>query len=616
MRRYGLVLWLFGAVAAQAAPATPPYEITRDHVDVEVAADGSYADTREVSYRVLNAQGQELLHESRLGYTQGFETLDIVAAYTLKADGRRIDVPRNSYLSGFGQTSTPGFQDTHVLSLFYPNVEVGDQVVLITVHRQLVPWFAAHFDWRSNFSRAVISHDVRYAVTAPETMPLKIDALGLDGGVEGSEAGKKRWVWEFHNDAPVTLERDAVSEADFAPHLGLTSFAGYAEVARAYYDRSHDRAAVTPAIQALADDLTKGVADQRAQAKVLYDWVSSHIGYVEIVLGAGGFTPHAAQDVLTNRFGDCKDHVVLLEALLTAKGIDSTAVLIDGGRSSYKLPEGATPHAFDHAITYLPAFDLYLDSTAQLAPFGVLPYGDTGKPVLRVATGEVSRTPVANSATSKVRSSVTVDIKPDGSAQANAAVTSTGAFGVSIRALVQSLPAGKENDFLRGELGPGVEGTIDRGDPRLLNEPYTFDVSYRIPSAIALPGPGALPYYLSFKPFNFTGLIAGTLPAARNSDYVCLSLDAEENATINLPPGMRLLSIPDPQSLEADGVRMQIEIDRVDARTLKESYVLKIDHPQEVCTPAYYARVHAALAKMTNALREEVIYKGAAESAQ
>jgi len=620
MRICFTALWLMAATvaawgASESKPvATQPYEITKDHYDIEVMADGSSIRSREESYRVLNAVGIDLLHERKFAFTQGFEDLQIVAAYTLKANGQRIAVPRDSYLSGYGQSSQHGFQDNHVVSVFFPNLEVGDSVVLVTLHRQLVPWFAGRFDMRADFGRTVAAHDVRYAITAPATMPIKIDAVGLEGGVPETLAGKNRWVWQYHNDTPVAPESDAVAEADFMPHLGVTSFADYADVAHAYYERSHSTTAVTPAIAAMANQLTAGIADKREQAKTLYDWVSTHIAYVEIQLGAGGFTPHAANDVLAKRFGDCKDHVVLLEALLKAKDIDSTSVLIKAGTLSFKLPDAASPHAFDHVITYLPAFDLYLDSTARLAPFGTLPYQDAGKPVVRVSDGTVAHTPTPNSTNSTVLAATDVTLLPDGSAEGHTRISATGAYGINVRGLMQAIPAGKEDQFFRRVLGPGAEGTLDRGDPLNLSEPYVATADYRIPNAIAFPGPGALPYSLSFRPFYFTELVAGNLPASRNTDYVCLSLSAVEQLKVTLPPGVRLISIPDPQSIKADGVRLQTDFDRTDARTLAMKFTVKIDHPEESCTPEYYARVHAALAKMTNLLRQQVIYRGPREN--
>jgi transglutaminase-like putative cysteine protease len=601
---------LAGAAAAQAAPSPSPapLEITKEHVDTEVSADGSYVETREESYRILSAQGLQFLHERQLFYTEGYETLDVRAAYTLKADGKRIDIPKESYLSGFGQTSRPGFQDTHIISLFYPNAEIGDQVVLVTVHRQLKPWFAGHYDARADISDLVVSHDVRYSVTAPASLNLKIDAVGVEGGVKQTGT-KTLWVWTFHNDAATTHESDAVSESDYSPHIRLTSFADYADVARAYRERSQDRTNPTPEIIALADDLTRGVTDKRAQAKVLYDWVSSHIAYVEIVLGAGGFTPHEAKDVLSNRFGDCKDHVALLEALLAAKGIDSTAALIHVGSASYKLPDAASPHAFDHVITYLPAFDLYADSTAQIAPFGVLPYNDAGKPVLRVATGELAKTPAPSSKTSSVSVTANVEFNSDGSARGDSRISGTGPYGITLRAFAQAVPAGKESEFFRVMLGPGADGTLDRGNPRSLEEPYAYSATYHVPDVLSLPGPGSLPAHLSLKPFIFTGMVAGSLPPTRNSDYMCLSLAADENTRIVLPAGLQLISVPGTQSFDAEDVHLRVAYSRPDARSLVESFSLRIDHPNATCTADYYARVRGALAKMTNALRQEVIYK-------
>jgi hypothetical protein len=621
MRIRFAALWLLavttGAAAApQTAAATPPFEITRDHVDVEVSPDGSYVASREEAYRVLEARGIELLHERKLAYTQDFEDLKIVAAYTLKANGQRINVPPESYLSGFGQSSPQGFQDNHLVSVFFPNLEVGDSVVLVTLHRQLIPWFAGRFDLRMDFSRAVSAHDVRYAITAPAAMALKIDAADLEGGAEETFGDKKRWIWQFHNDSPIEPEEDAVGESDYAPHLRLTSFADWADVARAYRERAKDRSAVTPEIAALADQLTQGVGDKRGQAKILYDWVSTHVAYVAIVLGAGGFTPHAAKDVLANRYGDCKDHVVLLEALLKAKGIDSTPGLIQAGTNVYSMPLSPSPHAFDHVITYLPTFDLYLDSTAQLAPFGVLPYSDTGKPVLRAATGELVRTPTPTSRNSTVRAVTEVALDADGSAQGQTKITASGAFGVEIRAFMQSIPSGKEDEIFHALLGPGAEGTLDRGNPMNLSEPFVAGATFHVPNAVAFPGPGALPFALSFKPFSFTRLLAGNLPSTRGTDYLCLSLSAEEVNKITLPPGVRLLSIPDPQTLTAENIRLQADYERTDSRTLNMTFSLKIDQPQQNCTPEYYARVRGALSKMANLLRQQVIYRGPREGEQ
>ena len=181
-----------------------------------------------------------------------------------------------------------------------------------------------------------------------------------------SAGGKTRHVWHYHNEGALTLEPEAVTEIADLPHVAVTTLESWSDVGYIYADLFKDRAKATPDISKLASDLTEGVRDRRQQARILYEWVAGHIRYVDIVLGAGGFLPHEAADVLKNGYGDCKDHVMLLEALLSAKGIRSSSVLIRAGvENVYKLPPAPSPFVFDHLITYIPEFSLFVDFTAR-----------------------------------------------------------------------------------------------------------------------------------------------------------------------------------------------------------------------------------------------------------
>jgi hypothetical protein len=104
-------------------------------------------------------------------------------------------------------------------------------------------------------------------------------------------------------------------------------------------------------------------------------------------LSVGRVVPHDAATILKNKFGDCKDKVTLMSALLAAKGIASEATLINLG-VAYSLPEPPTLAVLNHVIVYLPEFDLYDDPTAHLEAFGTLAPEAYDKPVMRVsATG-------------------------------------------------------------------------------------------------------------------------------------------------------------------------------------------------------------------------------------
>ena len=94
-----------------------------------------------------------------------------------------------------------------------------------------------------------------------------------------------------------------------------------------------------------------------------------------IFLGSGGVVPNLADQVMRNRYGDCKDKTTLLIALLASKGIEASTAMVNSG-SAFEIPRLGSVNPFNHVIVYIPQWDLYLDPTAELAPFGV--FGECG----------------------------------------------------------------------------------------------------------------------------------------------------------------------------------------------------------------------------------------------
>jgi hypothetical protein len=183
MRAWGLSLVLIGslspALAEDAPPviavtvpaaSTAPYDVVRQFIDIQVMEDGSYLKGEELAYRVRDAQGVTALQQVTLSFTQGFQDYRVVSAYTLKADGARIEVPRERMLLGHGASSLPGFQDENNLTIFFPNVEIGDQVVLRTIFRQDIPWYEGNFAATFPFTRTVGGTDHRW----PEALDLDL----------------------------------------------------------------------------------------------------------------------------------------------------------------------------------------------------------------------------------------------------------------------------------------------------------------------------------------------------------------------------------------------------------------------------------------------------------
>ena len=242
-------------------------------------------------------------------------------------------------------------------------------------------------------------------------------------------------LYQWRYSAPAVAEDPAVlSPLDRAPRLFASTFPDWQTFSRSYAALARPRAALSPRIQAVADQVTAGIDDRREQARRVYDWVSRHIRWVAIWVGNGNFVPHAAEDVLAQGYGDCKDQAVLLIALLRAKGIEAEMVLINLA-PSYTLSGPPTYTAFNHVIVYSPELDVYMDTTAGGAPFGTLRAEEYGKPILVVtdAGSAPDQTPVLPPGLATERLRTTMRLEQDGRIIGESVSEAAGPYATALR---------------------------------------------------------------------------------------------------------------------------------------------------------------------------------------
>jgi hypothetical protein len=496
------------------------------------------------------------------------------------------------------------------MTIVFPKVEAGDQVVLITTRHQKVPWFAGVFAENFFFNRLLVVREATLALTTVgDDAKFHITATGLDGGAAEKAGTSTRRVWHFHNDKPDKAELSADLENEDIPHLFVTTLPDYGAVAKLYGGLFAGKTAVTPEIQALADTVTKGMKDKRARASALYDWVSTHIKYVDIVLGAGGFVPNSAAQVLKSGFGDCKDHVMLLEAMLAAEHIDSSPVLINTSDGRRRLPAAPSPFLFDHLITYVPELDVFTDSTAQYAPFGALPASDSSKQVLVVKSAKLVDTPTIAADANVMKAQTKLTVAADGSAEGSTDIVAVGQAAIEMRSSMANLPKDSEPVFFQQMFGPGSTGTLERGDPEALTGESAIHMRYHVANYIPLPGPGALPLSASYATSALLSAVGWALPPSREHAYYCPSMTRQQVTDLSFPQSIAITALPSSQTVSADGMELKTLFEQPAPGTLRQTVTVRFAHDGPVCSPAYYAKVRDSLFKMNNILKAQVLYK-------
>lgn len=610
------------AQLAHATIATPPekaelYSRTVKYVlDYTINADGTSVETTAWTSRVLKEKALEGMRQQSVSFSTSTQTGEMLEAYTLKADGRRIDAPRSNYqieANSGRDKDAPAFSDTTTLTVIFPELAVGDSIVFSWRLVTKTPIYPGHFSEVITLSPRRAYDDVQIRINAPLSLWTQYQARQLKE-VRNEKRDGRQWLeWTWSNPEPLrSTRRDySVRDLDQEPGLSFTTFRSYAEVAEAYGRGARPRAAVTPRVQKLADDISKGHSTTRDIARALYEWVALNISYAGNCIGMGAVVPRELDFVLDNQMGDCKDHATLLQALLSARGIDSTQALINAG-DAWTLPQLPVVSMVNHVITYIPALDLYLDSTSDSTPFGMLPFSDRGKPVLLVDGYRAdSRTPLPSSLSSQ-RMKTRVIVDRNGNVQSQMQVTLNGDVAVQARSRYRDFSAERERDLVKRVLqssGWRGTGSMQRDDAAALLDSYSWKVDFSVEDMVAMPGPGAFAIYPLFATplpvYSFTSDVADDVEAVATT---CAGGRSEEEYEYRFPPGMKILGIPDAMELREGPLRYRASY-RLRGRTLQVSRLVENSNLNVVCTPAMNAAWQAFAKKIQPNLRGQVVYK-------
>jgi hypothetical protein len=368
---------------------------------------------------------------------------------------------------------------------------------------------------------------------------------------------------------------------------------------------------IDPEIQALADDITKGIEDKRKQAQAIDHWVKKNIRYVLVYLGSGGITPNPPMTVLKNKYGDCKDHVALMGALLKAKGIASEQALINIG-AIYRVPELPSP-SFNHVILYLPGLDLYTDPTIARASFAVLSESAYDKPVLHLSNAGVraARTPPMKPADHVSISKTTARIEADGTIKGTTRQSGTGVFASWARGTASQIQAqGREKyaeAVLRSLSTPGT-GIFVSADPFDFSEPYSIQGEFTLVEKLQMPLRGIRNMPIGMRTqARPSGWLLGQRVVARKTDFFCYAGKQVEEIALTFAAGLPL-----PKAIRGSNIENEIFTYRasytIEGRTLmiRREFTSKVTG--QVCTKEMESEIAEPLQQVSRSLRTQMSF--------
>jgi hypothetical protein len=385
--------WMHAVVNAPLPPHDDKADAILLYSETMVSVQSTEKIIRTVreAYKILRPGGRE--YGNVFVYLNSHRRITGLRGWCIPAQGKDYEVKDKEAL----EISLPKIEGSELISdvkdkvLHIPAADPGN-IIGYEYETEEQPMVLQDF-W--DFQESVPVRESHYSLRLPPGWEYKATWMNYPE-VKPAQAGTPTWTV---NDVKAIRKEDDMPPMDgvigqmiisFFPSGGpaVNGFGDWQQMGNWYRSLINGRTNPSPELKQKVAALTSSSANQLEKMRALAQFVQHDIRYVAIELGIGGWQPHAAPDIFSHRYGDCKDKATLMGSMLHEIGIDSYYVLINTERGAV-TPSMPARARFDHAIIAIklpeelndPSLStvvtvpklgkiLFFDPTDELTPFG------------------------------------------------------------------------------------------------------------------------------------------------------------------------------------------------------------------------------------------------------
>lgn len=475
-----LLLWGAAELPAAASPSVPSWvqsQVTApvpQHDDktnaallysesvVTVQPDGQRRHFDRRVYRIFRNAG-ESVGIVRVDFDP-LISIKSLNAWSIPKEGKPYEVGMHEAL----ETSLFGVQDGELVSDVRTKVLRIPAAVPGSVVAYEVETLEKPLGWTEEwlFADTVPVRETHFTLKLPPGWSFKATWLNHSDEVP-SAAGAGQTEWVLKDLSEIKLEDNMPPWKGIAgrlvvalipPNSQQQGFQSWREMGAWYQTLVKGRTDSSAEIKQTVATLTQSTPSTLEKMRVLASFVQKEIRYVAIELGVGGLQPHTAAEVLAHRYGDCKDKVTLLSAMLKEIGVGSNYFIINTARGSITESTPANL-GFNHAILAIqlpPGMEdpsllavgthpqlgriLFFDPTDTLTPLGRLDGELQANYGLLVAPdgGELVRTPQLPVGVNAIERTAKMTLDENGTLHGDIRETWSGDMAARQRAAVQA----------------------------------------------------------------------------------------------------------------------------------------------------------------------------------
>lgn len=523
----------------------------RTLVDLQVTTvfpNGLASRFHQVVFQPLTDAAAAEAREYGFSFEADTETVQLRGARIYRKSGQ-ID---EAIESGEGATDNPAmamYSSARAFYVHFPRLDPGDVVELQyrvedVAHRNA---FADYFGEVVYMQSTEPIARSEYVLITPKSRAFyfnKPNVAGLKQKVE-EKGDQKIWHFQAENVAALEPEPAMPPLAEALGHVHVSTYKSWDDMGRWYWGLVKDQFTADDEVRRRAMEITKGLTDEKAKVRAVYDFVVQKTRYVALEFGIHGFKPYRCAQIFARGFGDCKDKATLIVTMLKELGIPATIVILRTGLKGDFETEPASLAPFDHAIAYVPSLDWYLDGTAEFTGSNELPSMDRGALAIQINEGKpkLVHLPEPKASESIANKRVEAVVNADGSAHIEWKVEVSGSSASSWRQRYHAKATQKQRvqEDLASEL-PGLDvQTVTASDLDDIERRVEIKAKAKAPTFARKDGEartiavGAREHMVR----NYAPL------STRRRDIRIPTLSTQENETVvKLPQGAKILGAP------------------------------------------------------------------------
>jgi hypothetical protein len=310
---------------------------------------------RRFAMRLLNRAGVSMNSQLEISFNPAYQSLHLHSMKVIR-DGVIRELVDSVYIRMVQQEQQLDLDihDGVVTAVLIPeDIRVGDIIDYSYTIKGRNPIFGTrHFGLsRLNFSAPVDKLGLRILTDSDQ---FRFRSLGVElESAQQQFQGMNEYTVLRTNVEKVIDEGETSPEYSPFAWLEFSEYPSWQAVNQWASDLYSDSITENGDVAAVAENLKRqsnSVADYITRSLF---FVQNEIRYLGLELGENSHRPRAPREVLSKRYGDCKDKSLLLVTLLKTQGIRAWPALVSTS-DRYGIKRGLpSPGAFDHVITLL-----------------------------------------------------------------------------------------------------------------------------------------------------------------------------------------------------------------------------------------------------------------------